>query len=174
MIFIISLILGADSLYSQSQLFLQQDSLSSLSTLSTGLESFSQDFSDFSKNLDVTLAEIENQLKALNSINEEVGLSVLNSDIIQLNNTIAEIDKKIEYVKAKLLENDECTILDSCSLCTKNPKCAWCDDNKKCEKGDKDGPLFSECKYFSYEKCNKKGCDKYLTCTTCISDHNCG
>ena len=174
MFFIFHILLQAQAFSRKSQSFLQSDSSTSLGELAGGLESFSASFADFTNRLDESLSDIEAQLEVLNTVNEDVAITLIDSDIAQLTNELEEIAYAISEIDEILYESDECTILGSCGDCVENSRCVWCVETLQCSKGDDDGPLQGTCNDYSYNKCNSKACDRFLTCTICLSSDTCG
>ena len=151
------------------QAFLQNTGLSSLGTIADGLETFSDDFSQFSYNIDNMISEIEEEIKSLSIVNEDVAMSLIDLNINKLNYQITAIDLKITKIQFEIDDNDECSIANFCSDCTQNSKCVWCTDTLLCTKGDDDGPISGSCDSYSYNKCEMTACDAFFTCTTCLS-----
>ena len=151
--------------------FLQADT--SKQSLALGLESFEQTFSSFTKNLDSSLKKIFEEIKALDSLNEEVAISVIKGDISDLEHREFEITQEIKKVNNLLADNDKCTIEGNCNDCASVSGCVWCETTGACLKGDSDGPLSTQCALYHYKSCPNLSCSHYLTCYTCISSDSC-
>lgn len=173
MLLISLLCIRAFSQFHKFSNFLQEET-TSISTLAEGLETFNEDFSEFSYNLDKTISDIELQLETLNSVNEQVAITLLDLDISQLNNDLEDVNQAISEIESILLESDECTILSSCGGCVENLKCVWCVDTLECSKGDDDGPLSGTCNDYSFSICGSENCQNHLSCTICLSSEGCG
>ena len=96
MLLLTLILISAYGASQQPLTFLQK---SSIGELSSGLEQFDENFSDFSKALEDALFDIDQQLDASISINANTGITLIENEISQLNNDLEDLTSEIEELE---------------------------------------------------------------------------
>ena len=153
--------------------FLQKDASTSLGKLAGGIEDLNYDFSDFSKNLDQALSDIDKELDASIMITAQVGVSLIDKEISELLLDLDDVNQEINEIELIIaVMTQECEKLSNCENCIDNESCVWCNAKNICTAGDQAGPVDEECEDFSYKQCSV--CASLNDCSSCLNNNECG
>ena len=152
-----------------------QGSLSSTATLADGVGSVGSDLTQFSSDLDKTLQILDLEIDTSLSASADVGATLIDSEISELQIDLDLLNKEINDIEADLAQSyDVCSVLSACTSCVLSSNCLWCTTTSKCLPGDEEGPFGVDCPSWEYQECNFEDCEEYTSCTACTGTAVCG
>ena len=162
----ISLFLTITTVFSQK---------TSQGVLSSGTEQLGSEIKDLSSQSLSSLSSLNTKLESENSYIGDVSEVLINAKITELEiqlekieDLLSDLNKQLETAALHCEDNLEC------GQCTALQNCVWCTIEKICVPGNSEGPDQGECSDFLYKACSYPGCEEYVDCEPCIGDTSCG